>query len=58
MDKKRVKRATKLLEEGRSMAQVAGDCHVHVTTLRKWVRNYERYGDSLWTDRPEELDRE
>ena len=31
MDKKRVKRATKLLEEGRSMAQVAGDCHVHVT---------------------------
>jgi len=40
------------------MAQVAGDCYVHVSTLRKWVRNYERYGDSLWTDRPEELDRE
>ena len=58
MDKKRVKRATKLLEQGRSMAQVAGDCYVHVSTLRKWVRNYERYGDSLWTNRPEELDRE
>ena len=40
------------------MAQVADQCHVHITTLRRWLRNYETYGDSLWTKYPEEVDRE
>jgi hypothetical protein len=26
--------------------------------LRKWIRNYERYGDSLFTKDPEEIKRE
>ena len=48
----------KLLDKGKSMAQVADQCHVHITTLRRWLRNYETYGDSLWTKYPEEVNRE
>lgn len=56
--KDRVKWAVKELKRGRSTAQVAGDTFVHPNTLRRWVRNYERYGDSLWTDYPKEVERE
>jgi len=58
MDKRRVEKAIKLLDKGKSMAQVADQCHVHITTLRRWLRNYETYGDSLWTKYPEEVNRE
>jgi len=56
--KERVKWAVKELKRGRSTAQVASDAFVHPNTLRRWVRNYERYGDSLWTDYPKEVERE
>lgn len=58
MDKKRVVRAQKIVDSGRSVSQAAYETHVHVHTLRRWLRNYERYGDSLWTDSPKEVDRE
>lgn len=58
MDKRRVQKAIKLLNKGKSMTQAADQCHVHASTLRKWIRNYERYGDSLFTKDPEELERE
>ena len=47
-----------MLEEGASVAQAADRCYVHPSTLRRWKRNYERYGDSLWTDYPKEVERE
>ena len=58
MDKRRVEKAIKLLDKGKSWTQAADLCHVHVGTLRKWIRNYERYGDSLFTKYPEEIKRE
>jgi transposase len=58
MDKRRVEKAIKLLDSGKSMTQAADQCHVHVGTLRKWIRNYERSGDSLFTKDPEEIKRE
>jgi transposase len=58
MDKKRVKNAKKMIDSGKSMGEVAHDSHVHVSTLRRWLRNYETYGDSLWTGSPKEVERE
>jgi transposase len=58
MDKSRVKKAQKMIDSGKSMGEVAHDSHVHVSTLRRWLRNYERYGDSLWTGSPKEVERE
>jgi len=51
-------KARKMLKNGQSMAQAAHECHVHPTTLRRWIRNYELYGDSLWTPYPKEVKRE
>ncbi len=58
MDKSRVKKAQKMIDSGKSMGQAAHEAHVHVSTLRRWLRNYERYGDSLWTGSPKEVERE
>ena len=44
--------AVRMRERGKSMEQIASHCFVHVSTMRRYLRNYETYGDSLWTMYP------
>ena len=50
-----VKKAMELREQGQSMQQLAHRFHVHETTMRKVMRNYERYGASLWSMYPTDV---
>lgn len=47
-----VKKAVELRDEGQTIQQLAHRFHVHESTMRKIMRNYETYGDSLWTMYP------
>ena len=42
-------------EQGKSVAQIAYKYHVHETTIRRYMRNFERYGESLWSTYPTDV---
>lgn len=50
--KEKMEEAVRMRERGKSMEQIASHCFVHVSTMRRYLRNYETYGDSLWTMYP------
>lgn len=52
MTKEQVKKAKKLRDKGLSHGYIATQVYAHESTVRRWLRNYETYGDSLFTDYP------
>lgn len=52
MTKDQVKKAKKLRDKGLSHGYIAGQVYAHESTVRRWLRNYETYGESLFTDYP------
>lgn len=58
LKKHQMREAIKMREEGKSVDQIAYRYSVHVSTMRRYLRNYETYGDSLWTIYPTERDSE
>lgn len=50
-----LEKAKKLRDQGYSIDYVAGQLYVHPQTMRRWLRNYERYGASLCGDYPVEV---
>lgn len=52
MTKDRVRKAFKLRNKGLTYKQIAYEMYVHEMTIRRWLRNYETYGDTLFTDYP------
>ena len=52
MTKDQVKKAKKLRDKGLSHGYIAAQVYAHESTVRRWLRNYETYGDSLFTDYP------
>ena len=45
-------KAKKLRDQGLSHGYIANQVHEHESTVARWLRNYEIYGDSLFTDYP------
>lgn len=54
LKKNQIQEAIKMREEGKSVDQIAYRYSVHVTTMRRYLRNFEVYGESLWSTYPEE----
>ena len=52
MTKEQVLKAKTLREQGLSHGYIASQVHAHESTVARWLRNYETYGDSLFTDYP------
>jgi len=52
MTKEQVLKAKKLRDEGLSHGYIANEVFAHESTVCRWLRNYETYGDSLFTDYP------
>ena len=52
MTKEQVLKAKKLREQGLSHGYIASKVFAHEATVNRWLRNYETYGDSLFTDYP------
>ena len=50
------KEAKSLLDQGKTMQRVAHKFHVHTDTMRRVIRNYETYGESLWSAYPTALE--
>jgi transposase len=55
MTKEQLEQALTLQQQGKSMAQIAYKYHVHESTLRRYMRNFERYGASLWSTYPTDV---
>lgn len=45
-------KAIELRERGRTLDFIGRKVHAHPATVSKWIRNYEIYGDSLFTGYP------
>lgn len=52
-----VREAQSMRDSGETVFEVAMRFNVAETTLRKYLRNYKRYGESYWTTYPEEVER-
>lgn len=52
MTKDQVIKAKELRDKGLSHGYIGSKVYAHETTVRRWLRNYETYGDSLFTDYP------
>lgn len=52
MTKDQLIKAKKLRDEGLSHGYIASKVYAHESTVRRWLRNYSTYGDSLFTDYP------
>jgi orotate phosphoribosyltransferase-like protein len=52
MTKDQLIKAKKLRDKGLSHGYISGQVHAHESTVRRWLRNYAVYGDSLFTDYP------
>lgn len=55
LNEKQLEEAIKMQQEGKSIGQIAYRYHVHESTMRRYMRNYERYGASLWTVYPTDV---
>jgi len=55
LNEKQLEEAMQMQQEGKSMGQIAYRYHVHESTMRRYMRNYERYGSSLWTVYPTDV---
>lgn len=55
LTKKQLEEAMEMQEQGKSVAQIAYKYHVHETTIRRYMRNFERYGASLWSTYPTDV---
>jgi len=55
LTKKQLEEAMEMQEQGKSVAQIAYKYHVHETTIRRYMRNFERYGESLWSTYPTDV---
>jgi len=45
-----------LRADGKTFWEVSQVIGVGEATVRKWLRNYERYGESLFSERPKEIE--
>ena len=52
---KDVKRASEMEYEGVGLWAIAILFNVHEQTMRRYLRNYETYGESYWSPYPEEV---
>lgn len=55
LTKEQLEQAVRLQQEGKSMGQIAYKYHVHESTMRRYMRNFERYGESLWSTYPTDV---
>lgn len=55
LTKEQLEQAVRLQQEGKSMGQIAYKYHVHESTMRRYMRNFERYGESLWSTYPTDI---
>ena len=55
LNEKQLEEAMQMQQEGKSMGQIAYRYHVHESTMRRYMRNYERYVSSLWTVYPTDV---
>ena len=46
LTRQQLEKAVELQQEGKSMGQIAYKYHVHESTMRRYIRNFERYGAS------------
>ena len=58
LTKQQLEKAVELQQEGKSMGQIAYKYHVHESTMRRYLRNFERYGASLWSTYPTDVQSE
>lgn len=58
LTKEQLEQAVQLQQEGKSMGQIAYKYHVHESTMRRYMRNFERYGASLWSTYPTDVEAE
>jgi transposase len=54
LKKHQMKEAVKMLEDGKSVDQIAYHFSVHYDTMRRYFRHYKMYGESLWSPYPVE----
>jgi len=55
LNEKQLEEAMQMQQEGKSLGQIAYRYHVNESTMRRYMRNYERYGSSLWTAYPTDV---
>ena len=55
LTRQQLEKAVELQQEGKSMGQIAYKYHVHESTMRRYIRNFERYGASLWSTYPTDV---
>ena len=55
LNDKQLEEAMQMQQEGKSLGQIAYRYHVHESTMRRYMRNYERYGSSLLTAYPTDV---
>jgi|TARA_R100001460_G_scaffold37504_1_gene71855 transposase len=56
MTRREVAHAQKLRADGKTFWEVAQAIGVGEATVRKWLRNYDRYGESLFSEQPKEIE--
>jgi len=56
MTRREVAHAQKLRSDGKTFWEVAQAVGVGEATVRKWLRNYNRYGESLFSEQPKEIE--
>ncbi len=56
MTRREVAHALELRADGKTFWEVAQAVGVGEATVRKWLRNYERYGESLFSEQPKEIE--
>tara|TARA_B100000497_G_C7623008_1_gene374330 strand:- start:298 stop:498 length:201 start_codon:yes stop_codon:yes gene_type:complete len=52
INKKQMEEALEMQENGKTIQQIAYKFSVHEQTMRRYMRNYERYGVSLFSVYP------
>lgn len=52
MTRERVLKAIQLRDLGKTLDYIGRKVYAHPSTVSKWMRNYEIYGDSLFTGYP------
>lgn len=56
MTRREVAHAQKLRSDGKTFWEIAQAVGVGEATVRKWLRNYDRYGESLFSEQPKEIE--
>lgn len=56
MTKREVTNAKRLRSDGKTFWEISKVLGIGEATVRKWLRNYDRYGDSLFSEQPKEIE--